>query len=172
MLLACIALAEDSDASETEGASLNAADAVPAEDDDAQGVESSDADEAPKPARGYVLVSTATQMGFLPLPDEGEYSYSLKQTLSDGSEAENVIHVTADGVYMEDSTCENHDCVAQGEVTLDNRKDRILGSMIICLPNQVYLQLCTPDEIEEMVRESAAEQEQAEEEPSDANSAK
>jgi hypothetical protein len=51
---------------------------------------------------------------------------------------------------MEDSTCENHDCVDQGEVTLENRKDRILGNMIICLPNQVTLQLLTPDEVLEM----------------------
>ena len=70
--------------------------------------------------------------------------------LPDGTPAENVIHVTAEGVYMEDSTCENHDCVDQGEVTLDNRKDRILGNMIICLPNQVTLQLLTPDEVLEM----------------------
>ena len=104
----------------------------------------------PQPAKAYVLVQTATQMGFLPVPDEGEYAYHLEQVLPDGTPAENVIHVTAEGVYMEDSTCENHDCVDQGEVTLDNRKDRILGNMIICLPNQVTLQLLTPDEIQEM----------------------
>ena len=104
----------------------------------------------PQPASAYVLVSTATQMGFLPLPDEGEYSYHLKQILPDGTPAENVIHLTPDSVWMEDSTCENHDCVQQGEVTIDNRKDRILGNMIICLPNQVTLQLLTPEEIEEM----------------------
>lgn len=106
----------------------------------------------PQPASAYVLVSTATQMGFLPLPDEGEYSYHLKQILPDGTPAENVIHLTPDGVWMEDSTCENHDCVQQGEVTIDNRKDRILGNMIICLPNQVTLQLLTPEEIEEMTK--------------------
>ena len=104
----------------------------------------------PQPARAYVLVQTATKMGFLPLPDEGEYAYHLEQVLPDGTSAENVIHVTAEGVYMEDSTCENHDCVDQGEVTLENRKDRILGNYIICLPNQVTLQLLTPDEVLEM----------------------
>ena len=108
---------------------------------------------SPKPAKGYVLVSTATRSGWLPLPEEGEYAYHLKQVLSDGSEAENVIHLTPDGVYMEDSTCENHDCVGQGEVTLENRDERILGNMIICLPNQVYLQLFTPEEVLEMVQE-------------------
>ena len=104
-------------------------------------------EESPAPAKAYVLVTTASQMGFLPLPEEGEYSYHLEQVLPDGTPAENVVHVTADGVWMEDSTCDNHDCVNQGEVTLENRKDRILGNFIICLPNQVTLQLMTPEEI-------------------------
>ena len=106
----------------------------------------------PEPARGYVLVQTATQMGWLPLPEEGEVSYPLKQVMSDGTETENVIHLTPDGVYMEDSTCENHDCVQQGEVTLDNKADRILGNMIICLPNQVMLSLYTPEEVLELLQ--------------------
>ena len=73
--------------------------------------------------------------------------------MPDGTEVENVIHLTPDGVYMEDSTCENHDCVEQGEVTLENREERILSNMIICLPNQVWLQLFTPEEVLEMVQE-------------------
>lgn len=115
--------------------------------------ESPDAPDAtPQPAKGYVLVRTATQMGWLPLPEEGEVSYPLKQVLPDGTEAVNVIHLTPDGVYMEDSTCENHDCVGQGEVTLENRDERILSNMIICLPNQVILELYTPEEVLEMVQ--------------------
>ena len=107
---------------------------------------------APSPAPGYVLVTTATQMGWLPLPTEGEVSYPLKQVLPDGTEAVNTLHLTPDGVYMEDSTCANHDCVNQGEVTLENKKDRILGNMIICLPNQVTLELFTPEEVLEMAK--------------------
>ena len=101
----------------------------------------------PVPARGYVLVTTATQMGFLPLPDEEDYVFPLTQLRTDGTFTENVIHLTPEGVYMESSTCENHDCIDEGLVTLENRKDRILGNMIICLPNQVTLQLLTPEEI-------------------------
>lgn len=111
--------------------------------------------DSPKPAKGYVLVTTATQSGWLPLPEEGEVSYPLRQLLPDGTEAENVIHLTPDGVYMEDSTCEGHDCVDQGVVTLENRNDRVLGNMIICLPNQVTLQLFTPEEILAMMSEQA-----------------
>ena len=101
----------------------------------------------PKPARGYVLVSTSTGYGFLPLPEEEDYTYPLVQTRTDGTQTVNYIHVTPDGVYMEDSTCEGHDCVEQGQVTFENRKERILGNMIICLPNQVMLQLYTPEEL-------------------------
>ena len=72
--------------------------------------------------------------------------------MSDGTEAVNTIHLTPEGVYMEDSTCQGHDCVQQGEVTLDNRNERILGNMIICLPNQVTLQLYTPEELLEMMK--------------------
>ncbi len=108
--------------------------------------------EAPSPASAYVLVTTATGRGWLPLPEEGEQSFPLTQVLPDGTEAVNVIHLTPTGVYMEDSTCENHDCVQQGEVTLENRGDRILGNMIICLPNQVVLALYTPEEVLELVQ--------------------
>ncbi|MBQ3476613.1 MAG: NusG domain II-containing protein [Clostridia bacterium] len=108
--------------------------------------------DSPKPAKGYVLVTSATQSGWLPLPEEGEVSYPLRQLLPNGTEAVNTIHLTPEGVYMEDSTCEGHDCVQQGEVTLDNRAERILGNMIICLPNQVTLQLYTPEELLEMVK--------------------
>ena len=106
----------------------------------------------PSPAKGYVLVTTATQSGWLPLPEEGEASFPLRQTLPDGTEAVNVIHLTPDGMYMEDATCANHDCMGQGVVTLENREERILGNMIICLPNQVTLQLFTPEEVLEMVK--------------------
>ena len=110
-------------------------------------------DDEPRPAKAYVLVTTATQAGWLPLPEEGETSFPLSQVLPDGTEALNVIHLTPDGVYMEDSTCENHDCVKQGMVTLENRDERILGNMIICLPNQVLLQLMTPEEVMQMARQ-------------------
>ena len=108
-----------------------------------------------QPAKAYVMVSTAAQIGWLPLPEEEEYIYPLRQLLPDGTETENLIHLTPDGVYMEDSTCEGHDCVNQGIVTLENRDDRILSNMIICLPNQVMLQLFTPEEVLDMIQPEA-----------------
>ena len=98
-------------------------------------------------APGYVFVQTATVQGWLPLPAEGEVSFPLAQTLPDGTEALNVIHLTPHGVWMEDSTCEGHDCVKQGEVTFDNIGTRILGRFILCLPNQVSLELYSTEEL-------------------------
>ena len=113
-----------------------------------------EATEAPVPeltARGYVLISAATVSGWLPLPEEEDVIYPLRQVIPGIGETENLIHLTPEGVYIEEATCENHDCVEQGTVTLENRYERILSNMIICLPNQVILQLYDPEEVRALV---------------------
>ncbi|MBR2824629.1 MAG: NusG domain II-containing protein [Clostridia bacterium] len=130
--------------------------ALAAESQDSIPAEGAD---APRPARGYVLVTTATRQGFLPLPEEEDYVFPLTETLSDGTVWENVIHLTPEGVYMESANCENHDCVDEGTVTLENRKDRILGNMIVCLPHQVTLELYTPEEILKLLADAQARDE-------------
>ena len=162
MVLSAAALSEAPEAAEPAAAEAPEA-AEPAAEEASEPTEPAAAEEASEaaeptaaPARGYVLVTTATRSGWLPLPEEGEVSYPLQQILPDGTEAVNVIHLTPDGVYMEDSTCANHDCIKQGEVTLENLDERILGNRIICLPNQVSLQLFTPEELLSMVKGSEA----------------
>lgn len=105
------------------------------------------------PARAYLLV-TVGGVAYQPLPltQEGDYTITQKAT-----GAENVIHVSTEGVYMKSSTCENHDCVQQGEVTLDNKDARILGNMIICLPNQVTLELYSEQELRDALLARQAE---------------
>lgn len=102
---------------------------------------------------GFVRVTTATEIGWLPLPtaEEGEYTYPLIQILPDGTQTENMIHLLPDGVYMEASTCSNQDCVHEGTVTLENRSERVLGNAILCLPNQVSLELFSMQEIYTMM---------------------
>lgn len=58
----------------------------------------------------------------------------------------NELNITEDGAVMHSATCHNQDCIKQGEVTLDNYKSRVLGSWIICLPNQVSVELVAGDE--------------------------
>ena len=98
-------------------------------------------------AAGYVLVTSPTVTVWLPLPEKEDYVYPLKQVNAAGVETLNMIHLTPDGVYMESSTCENQNCVEEGVVTLENRNSRILGNMIICLPNQVTLELYSAEEL-------------------------
>lgn len=76
----------------------------------------------------------------IPLTDGGEYVIDQQ----DGKT--NVVHTTATGAVMHSSTCDNQSCVQQGEVTLENRDSRVLANMIICLPNEVILEVLTPAE--------------------------
>lgn len=58
----------------------------------------------------------------------------------------NELSITENGAVMHSATCDNQDCVKQGEVTLDNYKTRVLGSWIVCLPNQVSVELIAGEE--------------------------
>ena len=98
------------------------------------------------PSAAYVLVRMPDPIGLLPLPTEGEYSRTIRQTMPDGSEAFNTLRLTPDGFRMEDANCEGHDCINEGEVTLENREERVLWNMVICLPHQLSLELITREE--------------------------
>lgn len=112
--------------------------------------EDSDAPQAtidPASIKAWLLVTAGgTTYQPIPLIEEGEYSVIQEET-----GAKNVIHVTPESVDMKSSTCENQDCVKQGVVSLDNRENRLLGNMIICLPNQVSLELYTTEELIQML---------------------
>ena len=99
----------------------------------------------------YALVRMQNFAGLLPLPLEGEYTRTIRQTMADGSEAINVLHLTPNGFWMEEANCEGHDCINEGEVTLENREERVLWNMIICLPHQLSLELITRAEAEQMI---------------------
>ena len=98
------------------------------------------------PAVAYVLVRMPDPVGLLPLPLEGEYTRTIRQVMADGSEAINVLHLTPDGFRMEDANCQGHDCIEEGEVTLENREERVLMNMVICLPHELALELITREE--------------------------
>ena len=103
------------------------------------------------PAIAYVLVRLTDYAGLLPLPQEGEYIKTVRQLLTDGSEYVNVLHVTPEGFYMEESNCEGHDCINEGEVTLSNREERALWNMVICLPHRLSAELITRAEAEQLL---------------------
>jgi len=98
---------------------------------------------APEPAQAYLVVSVRGML-YEPMPLEGEGSFTIRQD----ENTTNTIHVTPSSIWMEHSTCDNQDCVDQVIVSLDNLKNRVLGNMIICLPNEVVLELHTPETLE------------------------
>ena len=104
------------------------------------------------PATAYVLVRMQNAAGLLPLPQEGEYTRTIRQTMPDGTEAVNVLHLTTNGFRMEESNCEGHDCINEGEVTLENREERVLWNMVICLPHKLSAELITREEALQMLR--------------------
>ncbi len=110
-------------------------------------------DSSAEQAKAYLVV-TVNNMMYQPIPLIRETSYTLTQK---DIGAVNVVHVTADSVWMESSTCEGHDCVKQGTVSLENRGQRVLGNMIICLPNKVSLELYTPEEAQDLLSTSGAD---------------
>lgn len=112
--------------------------------------ETASAEETAAPAKAYILLTYSGGSFWLPLPESEDYTLPVRQLREDGTETVNLIHVTPNGFYMESSTCEGQDCVHQGEVTLENRDERILYNAVLCLPNMVSLALYTPDEILEM----------------------
>ena len=87
--------------------------------------------------RGYVVLTVGGRQYGEPIPMDRDKIITLKQ--DDGRI--NKVHITPETVYMEFSTCENQDCVGQGEVHVDTYKDRILGTYIICLPNNVSIEM-------------------------------
>ena len=93
---------------------------------------------------------------------------SQPQTLTVEQEngAVNVIEVTADGMRMVSSTCDNQICVHKGLVTLDNWELKG-GAVITCLPNEVTLTLeDDPALADGAPQESAPTDSTAEPEPS------
>ena len=87
--------------------------------------------------KGYVVITVGNRQYGDPIPMDRNKVITVRQ--SDGKE--NKVHITPEKVYMEHSTCENQDCVGQGEITLENYKTRILSTFVICLPNAVTIEM-------------------------------
>ena len=100
---------------------------------------------AGNPAKAYLIVTVAGAVYEpIPLQEPGRY------TITRGDHV-NVIEVTEDSVRMAESSCDNQDCIYQGTVTLENKKERVLQNMILCLPNEVILELYTYEELQQVM---------------------
>lgn len=95
---------------------------------------------APRPqteeVKGYVVLTVGGRQYGDPIAMDRDKVITLKQE----SGAINKVHITPEKVFMESSTCENQDCVGQGEITPYNYQTRVLSTYVICLPNNVSIE--------------------------------
>lgn len=77
-----------------------------------------------------------------------EVSLSEDQVIEidQGNDIVNHVEVKDGAIFMADSTCPDQQCVDQGEVTMENYEERVLRNWIVCLPNQVTVELTLEDE--------------------------
>lgn len=101
-------------------------------------------------AAGYVYITAGQEGRWFELPEE-ESSITIRRTMEDGTEKINVIQFTPDSVCMHSSTCDNQDCVEQGIVSLTNKSERVLQNLIVCLPNEVSIELFSREEMAQML---------------------
>lgn len=87
--------------------------------------------------KGHVIITVGGRQYGDPIPMDRDKIITIRQ---ENGEI-NKIRITPDSVDMEYSTCENQDCIGEGTITLDNYNERILGTWIICLPNQVTIEM-------------------------------
>lgn len=140
----------------TEAAQTPEATAEPATTEAPAATEAPEATDAPQSAnmvgpmmpkqtekvRGHVVITVAGRQYGDPIPMDRDKIITVKQE----NGAINRIHITPEYVEMESSTCENQDCIGEGEVNVNTYKDRILSTYIICLPNQVTIEMVSADE--------------------------
>lgn len=140
----------------TEAAQTPEATAEPAETEAPAATEAPETTDAPQSAnmvgpmmpkqtekvRGHVVITVAGRQYGDPIPMDRDKIITVKQE----NGAINRIHITPEYVEMESSTCENQDCIGEGEVNVNTYKDRILSTYIICLPNQVTIEMVPADE--------------------------
>lgn len=96
------------------------------------------------PAEAYLSLQIQNVL-YDPIPLLGEADLPVEQP----NGKKNVVALTRGSIQMKSSNCDNQQCVHQGIVTLENRDERVLMDMIICLPNQVTLRLLTPEEAQQ-----------------------
>lgn len=90
---------------------------------------------------------------FQPIPLLPEFvGQRLSITLPDGGS--NVVEFTEHGFVMAEADCDDQLCVTQGEVTPENREERILDGFIVCLPHYLQLELMSRAELYELIEGS------------------
>ena len=106
---------------------------------------------------GYILVQANGDGGWIPLPTTDE-PLLVTITREDDPTISNTIRLWQTGFQMDSSTCDNQDCVQQGEVTLMNKDERVLMQYVLCLPHNISIELYSTEEILMMIEQAQAAQ--------------
>ncbi len=99
---------------------------------------------AKESAASYLRVQVGSQL-YKTVPLNKEDTLTIDQ----GDGKINVVQLNVNSAHMLFSTCKNQECVHQGVVSLENRSNRALFNMVVCLPNQVLLELIPAEEMPE-----------------------
>ena len=140
-VLSCLALTACSTSDMPEGSAVTDA---PASAEAPVATEAPAAAEAPAESSApqmYLVVTVANDI-YQPIALTKAGRYTITR-----GDCVNVVEVTATSVCMAESTCDNQDCIYQGTVTLENMDERVLQNKIICIPNEVILELYTYEEL-------------------------
>ena len=66
--------------------------------------------------------------------------------INQGRDIVNHVEVKDGAIFMADSSCPDQQCVYQGEISMENYEQRALRNWVVCLPNQVTVELVLEDE--------------------------
>lgn len=102
-------------------------------------------------AESYLVVWMGDYFQPVPLLEEFE-GQQLRVTLSDTDYV--VIGVGKNHFNMDESSCPDQVCITEGEVALESRESRLLGSYIICMPNGIVLEMRSAQEMLDLLDES------------------
>lgn len=98
--------------------------------------------EALEEAESYLRIRQGDQYyNLIPLNGPGEIVITQEE-----QGFENVVRIDRNSVVMHNSNCPKHECMMQGEMTLDNINTRVFFQWIVCLPHQVVLELLPREE--------------------------
>jgi hypothetical protein len=100
-------------------------------------------------AIAYLLINVNNHI-YEPVPLTGNRLITITQ--EDGRQ--NVVAISADTAHMSAATCRGQECIHQGQVSLENRDQRVLYNQIICLPNTVILSVLDVKEAKQIYGEA------------------
>ena len=100
-------------------------------------------------ATAYLLINVNNHI-YEPVPLTGDRVVTITQ--EDGKQ--NVAAVSIDTAHMSAATCPGQECIHQGQVSLENRDQRVLYNQIICLPNTVILSVLDEKEAKQLYGEA------------------